>query len=147
MLKRDELIPLKIDKRLLRGEPGLGFGPRPFSQKDDFAGHRIPCATMLYRDPALRRASGNIHFNPAVEPPPFLPVSGGKCGVGKAPSTVLATISLDPLGILSAIIMAIFDNARASAAVAIRVHSVEPPCSIEQKKYTRLFTTTPKWTS
>ena len=55
---------------------------------------------MFDRYPALRRATGNIHLNQAIETPPFLPVSGGKCGRGKGLSTDLAAISLDALGVL-----------------------------------------------
>jgi len=102
---------------------------------------------MLDRYATLSGATGNIRFNQAIETSAFLPVSGGKRGRGKALSTPLATISLDALGVLSAIEITSFNDARASAAGAIRVHSVEPPCSIDEENYIRKFVTAPKWTS
>ena len=76
MLKRDELNPLQVGKRRFGGEPGLSFRPRPFGQIGDFAGHGIMRTAMFYRYATLSGATGNIHFNQAIETPPFLPISG-----------------------------------------------------------------------
>ena len=53
--------------------------------------------------------------------------------VEKLVSQALQAIALDALGVFSAVKTAIFDSARGGAAGAIRVHSVEPPCSTDVK--------------
>ena len=97
MFKRDQFIPLKVGKRRFCGEPGLGFCPRSVGQKGDFSGNRLTHTAMLDRYTTLGGATGDIQFNPTIETPSFLPVSGGEGSCGKARFTGLAAKSLDTL--------------------------------------------------
>ena len=87
---------------------------------------------MLDRDSALRGSAGDIQFNQAIETSTFLPLSGGTGGGGKALFTSRNDIAgysgrpqrdgNDPMR-----------SRQSRRSGAIRVHSVEPPCSTDYK--------------